>query len=45
MRIFVESLKRLYELKQINEDTINKLLSQGKITDEEVAFILEKDGE
>ena len=45
MRIFVESLKRLYELKQINEDTINKLLSQEKITDEEATFILEKDGE
>lgn len=45
MRIFAESLKRLYEIKQIDETTIEKLLSLEKITEEEAFFILGKDGE
>lgn len=45
MRIFVESLKRLFVLEQIDKNTIDKLLVQKKISDEEVAYILGKDGE
>lgn len=45
MRIFVESLKRLYEIKQIDNETIEKLHSLKKITEEEVVFILGKDGD
>ena len=45
MRIFVESLKRLFDLKQIDEETVNRLFSLNKITEEELFFVLGKDGE
>lgn len=45
MRIFAESLKRLYELKQVNEETIDNLLALKKISYEEAHYILGKDGD
>lgn len=45
MRIFAESLKRLYELKQVDEETIDNLLALKKISYEEAYYILGKDGD
>lgn len=44
MRIFVESLKRLYKLQQIETETVTNLQTLEKITEEEAAYILGKDG-
>ena len=40
MRQFVESLKRLYNDNKINEVKITELFNDGKITEEEMLYIL-----
>lgn len=40
MNQFVESLKRLYERKQINEQKVMELLKNKKITESEKEYIL-----
>ena len=40
MRIFVETLKRLYINKQVTKEKINQLLEQNKISEEENEYIL-----
>lgn len=38
---FVESLKRLYKNMKVNEQNINKLFNNGKITEKEKLYILD----
>ena len=45
MRLFVESLKRLYEQGKVPELYINRYKKENKITEEEHLYILGKDGE
>ena len=40
MNQFIESLRRLYQDNKINEERINKLFEDGKITVEEKLYIL-----
>ena len=40
MHIFVESLKRLYQDGKLNEEKINELLNDGKITEAQKKYIL-----
>lgn len=40
MNQFVESLKRLFEDKKIDADTIKKLVVKGKIDEDERKYIL-----
>lgn len=42
MNSFVESLKRLYESQKVGIEHINKLLKNGKITEEEYQYIINK---
>lgn len=42
MNQFVESLKRLYERKQINEQKVIELYKNKKITESEKIYILNK---
>lgn len=41
MNQFVESLKRLYNAKMVDEKKINELYKNGKITEKEKNYILE----
>lgn len=41
MSIFVESLKRLYADSKVNEEKLEELCKNGKITEEELNYILE----
>lgn len=41
MSIFVESLKRLYVDGKVNEEKILELRKNGKITEEELNYILD----
>ena len=42
MNQFIESLKRLYERNQINEQKVIELYKNNKITESEKAYILSK---
>lgn len=42
MSIFVESIKRLFNCNQIGRDKVMELYKNGKLTIEEVNYILEK---
>lgn len=44
MSDFIESLKRLYAKKALKIDQLNKLLTSGKITIEELDYIKRKEG-
>ena len=39
MRMFVKSLKRLFEAKRITQEKLNQLETEGKITTEEKTYI------
>lgn len=41
----IESFKRLYKQRRINEDTLNSLLNKGIINENDKRYIMEKDGE
>lgn len=43
MNLFVESLRRLYEGKQIDEEKINQLKDKGSISEDERKYILGKE--
>ena len=40
MSRFVESLKRLYKAEKVTNAKLSKMKSNGKITDEEYAYIM-----
>lgn len=40
MNQFIESLRRLYQENKISNDTVTRLFSEGKITEEEKLYIL-----
>lgn len=42
MRILIESLKRLYQEDKLSTKKIDELFNDGKITEEEKNFILNK---
>lgn len=39
MRTLVESLKRLYEKSSVTDEKLANMLAEGKITEEELAYI------
>lgn len=41
MTIFIECLKRLYRSNSLTETKLRKLLADGKITQEELSYILD----
>lgn len=41
----VESFKRLYQNKKINENTLNSLVERGVISENDKKYIMTKDGE
>lgn len=43
--LIIESFKRLYQSKQIDENTLNTLLKKGTITKENKEYIMRKEGE
>lgn len=45
MNEFIESLKRLYAVRKIDESILVKLYENQKITRDEMQYILGKDGE
>ena len=42
MRMLVESLRRLYRAGKLREDKIREMKTGGKITDEEMEYILKE---
>ena len=42
MNQFIESLRRLYQNDKLNKDTVLRLFNEGKITEEEKLYILNK---
>lgn len=40
MKIYIETLKRLYEKGKISLEKLNVLLESGKITNDELVFIV-----
>lgn len=40
MKIYIETLKRLYEKGKISLEKLNVLLDSGKITNDELVFIV-----
>ena len=42
MNIFVESIKRLFDCNRLDRDKVMELYNNGKLTIEEVNYILEK---
>ena len=43
MNIFVESLKRLYENNKVNIEKLNQLVSDKKISETDLNYILRKE--
>lgn len=43
MDIIIESFKRLYKNGQINDDTLNGLLTKGTITKDDKEYIMRKE--
>ena len=43
MNLLVESLRRLYEVNKIDEETINQLKDKGSINEDEQKYILRKE--
>lgn len=42
MRLLVESLKRLYQSGKLDEEKVMSMVSEGKITEEEMEYIFAK---
>jgi len=43
MRVFIESLKRLYEKQEVSEEKLSELASKGIIDEKEKDYILGKE--
>ena len=43
MNLFVESLKRLYEANKVDVNKLKQLVSEKKITESELQYILRKE--
>jgi hypothetical protein len=40
MRVFIESLQRLYQMRKINQEKVDDLLASNKITKAEYDYII-----